>query len=124
MLDVNYFTLLASPVQTKGERHMNLQQTIEDLVRQAAQYTEAADALRTLLQSTGSADSSAQDGVSGQEATPRRRGRKPKGSTEAKTGKKGKRSISPETRAKIGAAMKARHEQKRLAAQESQDGTT
>jgi hypothetical protein len=103
---------------------MNLQQTIADLERQAAQYTEAANALRTLMQNTGSADGSAQNGIPEQEAVPRRRGRKPKGGAEAKTGKKGnKRSISPETKAKIGAAMKARHEQKRQAAQGNQEET-
>jgi hypothetical protein len=106
----------------KGRKKMNLQQTIADLESKAAQYTEAANTLRTLLQNTGSADGSTQDGVSGQDAAPRRRGRKPKGDTEARTGKKGRRAISPETRAKIGAAMKARHEQKRQAASEGGQG--
>ncbi len=50
---------------------MNLQQTIAELDKQAAKYTEAANSLRGLLENGGSAQ-----GLIGQSA-PARRGRPP-----------------------------------------------
>lgn len=100
---------------------MDLKQTIAELERQAAQYTEAANALRA-LQNGGA--SSAPAAVAEAIAPVRRRGRQPKaqGAAGAKPAAKKagkaqgqKRYVSPETRAKIAAAIKARHDQKRQA---------
>jgi hypothetical protein len=76
---------------------MNLQETIAELERQAAQYSQAADALRALLG----------------EPAPAKRGRK--AGTKVAGKKRGPRKgrkrgpISEETRAKIAAALKKAH---------------
>ena len=103
---------------------MNLQQSIDDLERKAAQYTEAANALRALLQNEGSV----QDGATGQQQAPRQSGRAAKSATKAKSGAKSgkngsKRVISDETRARMAAAAKARYE-KRRQSQEGQENST
>jgi cell division septum initiation protein DivIVA len=107
---------------------MNLQQTIDDLEQKAAEYTQAADSLRTLLPyengdrtsqttsggvsgRTNASKANAKGGVKTSSAS----GMKQTGSKKA-AGQKttGKRTpVSPETRAKISASIKARHQQKK-----------
>ncbi|HEX8551531.1 MAG TPA: hypothetical protein VF681_08225 [Abditibacteriaceae bacterium] len=103
---------------------MDLQQTIDQLEQQAAQYTEAANALRTLLAQTGGATAEPEQEAA---AAPKaNRGRGGRGAAKAKAAKPakaaakpasggGKRTVSPETRAKIAAAIRARHEARRNA---------
>lgn len=107
---------------------MNLQQTIDELEHQAARYTQAAQSLRALLdegvalptedvapvvaakRGRKPKSDAAANGNSSANATPAAKGRK--------TGKK--RVVSAETKAKLAASMKARHQQRReqqLAAQ-------
>jgi hypothetical protein len=89
---------------------MDLQKTIEGLEAQAAQYTEAANALRALVEKNGS-----------QPAAKAKPGRKADAQPAAKAAKKGRRGkrgpVSEETRAKIAAAIKARHAEKKALAQ-------
>lgn len=100
---------------------MDLQQTIDQLEQQAAQYTEAANALRVLLAQIGGASAAPEQA----EAAAPKAGR-PRGAGNAKAAKAapakaaakparagGKRTVSPETRAKIAAAIRARHEARR-----------
>src|SRR3712207_1512954 len=92
---------------------MDLQQTIEDLERQAAKYTEAANSLRALLQNEGS-----DQGDLLQQATGSARGgKRARGGASTRAGKKSgkgnKRSISEETRAKMAAAARARYQRQR-----------
>lgn len=102
---------------------MDLSKTIAELEKQAAQYTAAANSLRAL--STGTSAAAVVASVTA--PTGAKRGRKPgrpAGSKAAapkapkakavKTAS-GKRYVSPETRAKIAAAIKARHAEKRRA---------
>jgi hypothetical protein len=104
---------------------MDLQQIIDQLEQQAAQYREAANAMRTLQSQTGgSNDAPAPVEAAAPKAAPQRGAGKAKGKAKgssapkakaapAKAGNGGKRTVSPETRAKIAAAIKARHEQRR-----------
>ena len=103
---------------------MNLQQTIADLETQANRYSEAANALRALLQDEESAsEQSSQQAAASKQGGKKARGtgarrgvatkagkkRNAKGSTKGNTGHK-KRAISADTRAKMAAAAKARHQ--------------
>lgn len=89
---------------------MNLKQTIAELEEQAARYTEAANALRALLEKEGSitlpATRATKTAAATAEAAPaaKRRGRK-KGS------KRG--PVSEETRRKIAEALRAKHAEKK-----------
>jgi hypothetical protein len=89
---------------------MNLQQTIADLEKQAAKYTEAANALRELQ----SGESSSAKALGRVPMT--RRGRKPAGVAKAGGRKGGKRVVSAETRAKLAEAMRRRHQQRKQSA--------
>lgn len=85
---------------------MNLQETIAELEKQAAQYTEAANTLRALLdqETTVATSVSAQaGGRKSAKAAPR----KAAGKGRKKAGKKA--AVSPETRAKISEALRASH---------------
>ena len=101
---------------------MDLTKPIAELEQQAAEYTEAANALRALQSGGASAGSAAAISpaaadASSDAAPARRRGRRPKqGNAAAKAKPQGeKRYVSPETRAKIAAAIKARNGQCRQA---------
>ncbi len=98
---------------------MNLQQTINELEQKAADYTQAANSLRALLphentngtsgvgrkQTTPSAQTPSSTRIGGGKGTA-------KNTSPAKTA--GKRApMSAEARAKIAAAVKARHAQRR-----------
>ena len=86
---------------------MNLQQTIDELEQQAARYTEAANTLRGLLnQEVALPETSAATSTPSQSSEPAKDGRKGR-----KTGKK--RVVSAETKAKLAASMKARHQKRR-----------
>lgn len=103
---------------------MNLQQTIDELEKQSSQYAEAASALKALLPSGQSA-------ATPQNAAPRRgrpagQPRAAAASSETQSGgetesggktngrkTKKKRTMSPETRAKLSAAATARHAQRK-----------
>ena len=87
---------------------MNLQQTIADLEKKAAEYTEAANALRALLNGRP-----APDGATERPAPPNQSGTRARGGRGTKAGKKAnKRVVSAETRAKMAAAAKARYQKK------------
>lgn len=91
---------------------MDLSKAIAELEQQAASYTAAANQLRALQ---GGAPAAA---AAPAEDAPARRGR-PAGSTKAKAPKAStgtRRVMSPETRAKIAAATKARHAARKAAA--------
>ena len=97
---------------------MDLSKTIAELEKQAAQYTAAADSLRAL--NTGSSAAAVVAAASAPSGA--KRGRKPgrpagskASAAKAAKGANGKRYVSPETRAKIAAAIKARHDEKRRA---------
>lgn len=104
---------------------MDLQPIIDQLEQQAAQYREAANAMRTLQAQTGGAlaEPEQEEAPIAQNAGPARGAGKAKAKTSTKAkakggtpkaeGSSGKRTVSPETRAKIAAAIKARHEQRR-----------
>src|SRR4028118_2122650 len=101
------YKLLGTTVLTstpKRETGMNLQKTIADLEQQAAKYTEAANALRALVDSSPAPDAAPEQATTtkqGSKGAQRRAG--------TKGSKKGsKRTMSAEARAKIGAATKAR----------------
>ena len=81
---------------------MDLQKAIADLEAQAAQYREAADRLRAL--SSGNTPQEAP-----QTANKAVRTRAAKPAAKAKP----KRIMSPEARARIGEATRARHQAKR-----------
>ncbi len=93
---------------------MDLQKTIAGLEAQAAKYTEAANALRVLVEKTGDLSP-----ASAPKAGPSRNAAVKSGAS--KVGKKDGRSkrgpVSQETRDKIAAAIKARHAQKKAQAQ-------
>jgi len=81
---------------------MNLEQTIADLEKQAAQYTEAANSLRALLKAGTSAPKVAsQPKVTRKYAAKKGAGKSKKQSSKA--------AVSPETRAKISEALRASH---------------
>lgn len=88
---------------------MDLQKTIADLDAQAAQYTEAANALRALLGNSGSQPTTAKV------AAGRKAGAK-KGAGK-KDGRSKRGPVSQETRDKIAAAIKARHAEKKALAE-------
>lgn len=98
---------------------MNLQQTIADLEKQAQQYLDAANALRA-LQANGNTSNGgvvASATASDDEAAPKRKQSASAKRATAKAAKNGqKRYVSPETRAKIAAAIKARHAARKAAA--------
>jgi hypothetical protein len=100
---------------------MDLQQTIDELEKQASQYAEAAETLRALLPSSGQAAAAAP-------AETPRRGRPSQAAVAEESsegeGTKGngrkvkkKRTMSPETRAKLSAAATARHAQRKASAE-------
>ena len=86
---------------------MDLQKSIADMDSKAADYTRAANALRALLEGAGGGDSTrtaatplpSATGKSGRSAA----------TAAGRKGKGGKRTMSPETRAKIAAAARARN---------------
>lgn len=85
---------------------MNLQETIADLEKQAAQYTQAANTLRGLLGQGGG-----QSRASGQSAGGRKaagKGGAAKGGARKKR-QGARKAVSPETRARISQALKASH---------------
>jgi hypothetical protein len=103
---------------------MNLNPTIAELEKKAAEYQAAADALRTLLPyeengvtpASVSKASAASNSAPAKPAASKSAGR---ASTKQKSAPQknpaaakpaSKRTLSPETRAKIAAATKARHE--------------
>ena len=100
---------------------MDLQQTIADLEKQAAQYTEAANALRSLLPAQSSGNTAASATTNKDGSAPRRRGRQPGSKNKAIASKSGRprKVVSPETRAKIAAAIKASHESRRAAREQA-----
>ena len=71
---------------------MNLQQTINELEQEAKKYQQAADSLRTLLNSGGQSSASSNTSQGGSK------------SSASKTS-----NVSAATRAKISEALKARH---------------
>jgi hypothetical protein len=89
---------------------MNLQQTIDELEEQAAKYAQAANSLRMLLDegiSLPSEDSAPTN-------TRQQSVKAPKDNAQTKGRKSGKkRVVSAETKAKLAASMKARHQQRR-----------
>jgi hypothetical protein len=96
---------------------MDLQATIAQLEKQAAQFTEAANVLRALLPEQDAVKTATAPAAKTiEEATPpRRRGRRPGSKNKAAVTKSGRprKTVSPETRAKIAAAIKASHEARR-----------
>ena len=82
---------------------MNLQETIAELEKQAAQYTEAANALRALLDQETTSKVATPSPAAGRKAAPRKAAAK--GSKKASK----KAVVSPETRAKISEALRASH---------------
>jgi len=85
---------------------MNLEQTIADLEKQAAQYAEAAKTLRSLL-GQGSNQTAASKPTSGRSAASRTAPRKAGAKKQKQGGKKA--AVTAETRAKISAALRASH---------------
>jgi hypothetical protein len=115
---------------------MDLSQMIADLEKQAAQYTEAANALRTLQSQGGAAQAAAPAATArnnkiGNKATGRAavapqakapQAKPAQAKAASSKGKKAgsqKRVVSPETRAKIAAAIKASHDARRAARESS-----
>ena len=89
---------------------MNLQTTIAHMDKKAEEYKVAADALRDLLKYEGSESTVTSSTTS---KVPTKNSGANKNSKPGKaSGDKpaGKRTLSPEARAKIAAAVKARHE--------------
>lgn len=113
----------ASKPLLQGETLMDLQQTIDELEKQSSQYAEAAQKLRELLPSSEQGAATPQNGAA-------RRGRprqtpvaaqssESEGESGAKSSgrkMKKKRTMSPETRAKLSAAATARHAQRKAEA--------
>ena len=97
---------------------MDLKQTINELEKQAAQYTEAANTLRSLLPGQSGASTAA---ASSDATAPKRRGRQPGSANKPKAAKadRPKRFVSQETRDKISAATKARHDAARVAREQA-----
>lgn len=100
---------------------MDLQQTIDHLEQQAAKYTEAANTLRSLLPGQSGGVSSNAASQNDAPAQPKRRGRQPGSTNKPKAAKadRPKRFVSQETRDKISAATKARHEATRVAREQA-----
>ena len=85
---------------------MNLQETIAALEKQAAQYTEAANTLRQLVEQEGG-QSAAVKTVAKSAVAAKKSAKKP-GAAKKKQG--GRKSVvSAETRAKISEALRASH---------------
>lgn len=93
---------------------MDLSKTIAELEKQAAQYTAAAQSLRALGGSSVAAvvAAAAPAATRGPGRPAAKAGGRPAKDQKAASGK---RYVSPETRAKIAAAIKARHDEKRRA---------
>jgi hypothetical protein len=98
---------------------MNLQQTITELEQKAEDYTQAANSLRALLpyeNANGTSGSGANGKAVGAKVQASTQGAAKKGAAstpKAASKQKGKRApMSAETRAKIAAAVRARHEKK------------
>jgi hypothetical protein len=104
---------------------MNLQKTITELEQKAAEYTQAANSLRALLPyentsgASGASGASANGNTSVAKSQASTRGAANKGASQKAASPKvigqqqGKRApMSAETRAKIAAAVKARHHKK------------
>ena len=89
---------------------MNLQQTFDELEQEAAKYTQAANSLRMLLD--GGIELPSEDSAA---LSTRKQGAKaPKDELQTKGRKTGKkRIVSAETKAKLAASMKARHQKRR-----------
>ena len=85
---------------------MNLQETIAALEKQAAQYTEAANTLRQLVQQEGG-QSVAVKAVT-KAAAPAKKSAKKASAVKKKQGGR-KSAVSEETRAKISEALRASH---------------
>jgi hypothetical protein len=93
---------------------MDLQKTIADLEAQAAQYTEAANALRALVEKSGNqAQPAAAKARPGRKAGAKQRA----GKAAKKDGRSKRGPVSEETRAKIAEAIRARHAAKKAQAQ-------
>ena len=90
---------------------MNLEQTIADLEQQAAQYTEAANTLRSLLGQGGGQAATASKAGAGKSNAGRRASKKA-GAAKKRQGSR-KAAVSPETRAKISEALRASHAARR-----------
>jgi len=98
---------------------MNLQETIAELEHQAAKYTQAANALRALLENEDSIEEAAPEQPVQVTSDPHQNGARARRSTRSKGTTKGatkgtkKAGLSAESRAKISESMRARHQQKR-----------
>ena len=89
---------------------MNLQQTINELEAQAAQYTEAAKNLRALLQQGTTSAPASQPKAASKAASKTASKAAPKKAAAKSAKKAGKKSgVSAETRAKISEALRASH---------------
>src|SRR5690606_22129461 len=118
-------SLIKAGLLIKRITGMNLQQTIAELEKQAQQYLDAANALRA-LQANGAATNGAAHNspaasalTSADSATttkPKQTASGKKASAKANKSTGQKRYVSPETRAKIAAAIKARHAARKAAA--------
>ncbi len=103
---------------------MNLQQTIDELEKTAAKYTQAANSLRELQGETVALPTEASVPVE-----VAKRGRKP-GSVNAPKSDKAQdktakpRVVSDEARARLSANMKARHAQRRAEREAAQAAAT
>ena len=85
---------------------MNLQETIAELENQAAQYTEAANTLRALLEQ----EATGKVAAPAKAATKTAAQKVAKGAPRKARKKAGKKAaVSPETRAKISEALRASH---------------
>ncbi len=91
---------------------MNLNQTIEELEKQAQQFTEAANTLRALQ--GGNQGGRATDAATTTTGGGARKGAGKKSARKSGAGSRKKRSnVSPETRARISEALRASHARKK-----------
>jgi hypothetical protein len=103
---------------------MNLQQTIDELEQKSAEYTQAANSLRALLpyeNMSGASGSGSNGNTAGAKAGASTRGGVNKGAQQKAASPKlarkeqGKRPpMSAETRAKMAASAKARHQKSQV----------
>jgi hypothetical protein len=102
---------------------MDLQKTIAGLEAQAAQYTEAANTLRALVEKNVSKP---QPQPAAAKATPGRKAgvKQSAGKAAKKDGRSKRGPVSQETRDKIAAAIKARHAEKKAQAQAENQAPT
>jgi len=104
---------------------MDLTQTIAELEAQAAKFTEAANSLRALNGNNTAQSLAPQAKVDGRKNNPGRRKGSGKAQAEAQASAqpavrvKRKSNMSAETRAKLSASMKARHDARKAAAAQS-----